>query len=155
MPMLAILLTGLGLIPFIVCGLGALALDPGTAARMLSALIGYAALTLAFAAGVHWGFELQAPQEDRFIHRARLGVPAIALLAGWIALLLPLVVAAWVALVLLIAAYVGAIFIEQQAARRGLLPGRYLWLRWGFIVVALAMLVSVLTLRLLGLSVTI
>ena len=155
MPVLAVLLTVLGLVPFIACGFGALAPDPGTAARMLSALIGYAALSLAFAAGVHWGFELQAPQEDRFIQRARLGVPAVALLAGWIALLLPLVAAAWVALILLIAAYAGAILIEQQAARRGLLPGRYLWLRWAFIVVALAMLVSVLMLRLLGKSVII
>ncbi len=153
--MLAILLTVLGIVPFIVCGLGALAPDAGTAARMLSALIGYAALTLAFAAGVHWGFELQAPQEDRFIQRARLGIPVIALLAGWMALLLPLVAAAWVALVLLIVAYVGAMIVEQRAARRGLLPGRYLWLRWGFVVVALGMLVTVLALRLLGQSVNI
>lgn len=153
--MLAILLTVLGIVPFIVCGLGALAPDAGTAARMLSALIGYAALTLAFAAGVHWGFELQAPQEDRFIQRARLGIPVIALLAGWMALLLPLVAAAWVALVLLIVAYVGAMIVEQRAARRGLLPGRYLWLRWGFVIVALGMLVTVLALRLLGQSVNI
>jgi heme exporter protein D len=30
------------------------------------------------------------------------------------------------------------------------MPHRYLWLRWGFTVVAVAMLVTVTTLRLLG-----
>jgi len=155
MPALAILLSLLGLIPFIVCGLGALAPDTGTAAFMLSAFIGYAALILTFAGATHWGFELQAPQEDRFIRRARLGIPIASLLAGWLALLLPLLAPAWVALLLLIAAYVAAILLEQQAARGSLLPGHYLWLRWAFTVVALAMLVTVLTLRLLGQTVNI
>ena len=64
MPLLAILLSVLGLVPFIVCGLAALGPDPATSARMLSALIGYAAVTLAFAGGIHWGFELQSRQQD-------------------------------------------------------------------------------------------
>ena len=59
---------------------------------MLSALIGYAAVTLAFAGGIHWGFELQSRQQDRFVERARLGLGIVPPLVGWIALLLPLVV---------------------------------------------------------------
>jgi hypothetical protein len=39
---------------------------------------------------------------------------------------------------------------EQEAAKRGLMPPHYLWLRWGFTIVAAAMMVTVLTLRLLG-----
>jgi hypothetical protein len=150
MPLLAILLSVLGLIPFVVCGLAALGPDPGTAARMMSALIGYAAVTLAFSGGVHWGFELQSQQQDMFVQRARLGLGVVPALAGWIALLLPLVVASWVSLIVLIAAYIGMVLVEHEAARRELLPPRYLWLRWSFTVVAVAMMVTVLTLHLLG-----
>ena len=93
MPLLAILLSVLGLVPFIVCGLAALGPDPATSARMLSALIAYAAVTLAFAGGVHWGFELQSGHQEAFVQRARLGLGILPPLAGWIALLLPLVAA--------------------------------------------------------------
>jgi hypothetical protein len=150
MPLLAILLSVLGLIPFIVCGLAALGPDPGTASRMMSALIAYAAVTLAFAGGVHWGFELQSRQQDTFVERARLGLGVVPPLVGWIALLLPLVVASWVSLIVLIAAYIGMVLVEHEAGRRELVPPRYLWLRWGFTVVAVAMMVTVLTLHLLG-----
>jgi Protein of unknown function (DUF3429) len=150
MPLLAILLSVLGLIPFIACGLAALVPDPDTAGKMLSALIGYAAVTLAFAGGVHWGLELQAPQPDASVRRARLAFGVVPMLVGWFALLLPLVAAAWLALLLLIVAYIATALVEHQAARRGLIPPRYLWLRWGFTVVAVAMMVTVLTLRILG-----
>jgi len=117
MALLAILLSVLGLAPFVVCGLAALGSDPVTAARMLTALIGYAALVLAFSAGIHWGFELQSPQQDRAVGRTRLGLAAAALVACWIAIALPMVAAAWLSLVVLIAAYIGAVLIEQQAAK--------------------------------------
>jgi hypothetical protein len=150
MPLLAILLSALGLVPFVVCGLAALGPNLVTAAWSLTALIDYAALVLAFSAGIHWGFELQSPQQDRFIGRTRLGIAAAALVVGWIAIVLPTMTAAWLSLVVLIAGYIGAVLIEQQAAKRSLLPPHYLWLRWGFTVVAVAMLVTVMTLRLLG-----
>ena len=121
---------------------------------MLSALIAYAAVTLAFAGGVHWGFELQSGHQEAFVQRARLGLGILPPLAGWIALLLPLVAAPWVSLILLIAAYIGAVLLEQEAGKRSLLPPRYLWLRWGFTVVAVAMMVTVLTLRLLDQAIT-
>jgi hypothetical protein len=146
MPFLAILLSVLGLTPFIVCGVAALGPDPATAERMLNGMIAYAAVTLAFAGGVHWGFELQSRQEDPFVQRARLGLGIVAPLAGWIALVL----APWVSLIVLIAAYIGAVLVEHEADRRSLMPLHYLWLRWGFTVVAVAMMVTVLTLRLLG-----
>jgi Protein of unknown function (DUF3429) len=155
MPLLAILLGVLGLIPFIACGLAAVGPDPDTAARMMSALIAYAALTLAFAGGVHWGFELQSGQQDTFVQRARLGFGVIPLLVGWIAMLMPLVAAPWLSLIVLIAAYIGMVLVEHQAARRELVPPRYLWLRWSFTVIAVAMMVTVLTLHLLGQTITI
>ena len=84
------------------------------------------------------------------MERARLGLGVVPLLLGWIALLLPLVAAPWVALILLIAAYIGTVLVEQEAGRRGRLPPRYLWPRWGFTVIAVAMMTTVLTLHLLG-----
>ena len=150
MPLIVILLSVLGLAPLIGCGLGAIGPDPQTATRMLQALIGYSALILAFAGGVHWGFELQAPHANRFVGRLRLGIPVVALLAAWAALVLPVVVAPVSALIVLVAAYVGAILVEHRAAPYDALPPRYLWLRWGFTIPAIAILVIVLTLRLLG-----
>jgi hypothetical protein len=150
MPLLAILLSVLGLIPFVVCGLAALAPDPGTASRMLSALITYAAVMLAFYGGVHWGLELQSRQQNPLIERMRLGFGILVPVAGWIALLLTLVVASWVSLLVLIAAYIGMVLMEQEASRRELLPARYMFLRWSVTIVAVAMMVTVLTLHLLG-----
>ena len=154
MPLPAILLSLLGLIPFIVCGLAALGPDAAAAAHMLTALIGYAAVTLAFAGGVHWGFALQAKEPEASLERARFGLSVLPPLLGWIALLL-LMVAAWMALLLLIAGYIGAALLEHAAARRDLMPPRYLWLRWGFTIVSVAMLTTVLTLRLLGQTVAV
>jgi hypothetical protein len=105
---------------------------------------------LGFSGGVHWGLELQSRQQDSFIERARLSLAVAPALVGWVALLLPLVAASWVSLIVLIAAYIGMVLVEHQAARRDLLPPRYLWLRWVFTVVAVAMMVTVLTLHLLG-----
>src|SRR5579859_424884 len=150
MPLIAILLSALGLIPLVGCALGALGPDPVIASRMLQALIGYTALSLAFAGGIHWGFELQTPQANRFVGRLRLAIPVIALLVAWAALLLPLVVAPASALIVLIAAYLGAILVEQRAVAYGALPQPYLWLRWGFTIPAIAMLITAFTLRLLG-----
>ncbi|HTI78815.1 MAG TPA: DUF3429 domain-containing protein [Acetobacteraceae bacterium] len=150
MPLIVILLSVLGLVPLIGCGLGALGPDPQTATRMLQVLIGYTALTLAFAGGVHWGFELQVPHTNRLVGRLRVGIPAVALLVAWAALVLPIVVAPVSALIVLVAAYIAAILLEQRAAHYDALPRHYLWLRWGFTIPAAAMLVTVLTLRLLG-----
>ena len=154
MPLLAILLSVLGLVPFVACGLAALGPNPATAARMMSALISYAAVALTFAGGVQWGFELSSRHPDAVVQRTRLGLGVLPMLVGWVALLLPLVVAAWVSLLVLIAAYIGTVLVEQEAGRRDLLPPRYLWLRWGFTLIAVAMMVTVLTLHLLGQTVS-
>ena len=50
----------------------------------------------------------------------------------------------------LIAAYIGMVLVEHEGARRELVRPRYIWLRWGFTVVAVAMMITVLTLHLLG-----
>jgi len=164
MPMLAIGLGIAGLIPFIVCGLGAVSADPVQAARMLSALIGYGAVILSFLGGVHWGFALGGappapdatalPAGNRLVtvERARLTLGVVPALIGWLALLLLMMAGMdWSALLLLIVGFIATIVVEHQAARRWLIPlAGYIWLRWGLTVVVVAMLVTVLTLRMLG-----
>jgi len=161
MPLLAILLGIAGLIPFVVCGLGAMSVDPTLAARMMTALIGYSAVILSFLGGVHWGFALgggapvpavaDASTANRFLtaERGRLGL--VPPLIGWLALLLQMSLLEWAALLVLIAGFIATVVVEHQASRRMLLlPVGYVWLRWGLTIVVTAMLVTVVTVRLLG-----
>ena len=153
MPISAIMLSILALAPFIGCGLAALGPHGATADRMLTALICWGALVLAFTGGIHWGLvlrETKPPSASDWHPNARVGLAALPPMLGWIALLLPLVAAAWLALLLLIATYIAALASEHRWMRAYALPARYLWLRWGFTVVAVAMLTTVMTLRLLG-----
>jgi hypothetical protein len=141
-----IILSLLGLIPFVLCGLGAVGQDPESARRMLLALLEYAALVLAFSGAVHWGLALVSDEQRTRAQHARFGLSVLPLLVGWLALVLtPLIGTA-----VLIAGYIATLIVERAAARREFLPSGYWWLRLGFTVVAVAMLTTVMTLRLLG-----
>ena len=61
LPPFAVVLGVAGLIPFVACAIGALALRGDDAERVTLALIGYGAVILAFLGGVHWGFALPTP----------------------------------------------------------------------------------------------
>jgi hypothetical protein len=147
MPTVAILLTVLGLVPLIVFACGAVGQAPDTAQRMLFALIDYASLALAFAGGVHWGLAL-LPEAVRPSLRLSAGV--LPLILAWVALVLAQLMAPWVALTLLIVGYLATVLTEHRAATRLLVPSGYVWLRWGFSVVTVAMLAMVLVLRGIG-----
>lgn len=151
---LLVLLSVLGLVPYVLCGLAALGPHAANAAAMLTALIAWSAVVLAFAGGVHWGFVLRDTAAQPPLHRARVSLAALALIVAWLALVLPMLAPAWLALLVVIIGYIAALLAEHHAARRDLLPRHYLWLRWGFTIVATAMLVTVLTLRLLGQTIT-
>ena len=153
MPVLAILLGIAGLVPFIGCGLGAMARD-GEADRMLSALIAYGAVTLAFLGGMQWGFALPAGSDPRR-QRWRLVLGVLPPLLGWLALLIALLAPGWIALAVLTAGFVGTALGEHRLARDPAVPPSYLWLRWALTVVAAAMLITVLTVRLLGVTISI
>ncbi|HXT78999.1 MAG TPA: DUF3429 domain-containing protein [Acetobacteraceae bacterium] len=164
MPPVSLLLSLLGLVPFVIGGLAALGHNPEPADRALMVLIDYAALVLAFAGGIHWGLALggtlpttvdlagnpasPVTTPPRMSRRIVLGV--MPLLIGWAALLLAQIIATWMALVLLIAGYLATMIIEHEARRHVAYPARYLWLRWAFTIVAVAMLTTALTLRLFG-----
>lgn len=147
MPAIAIALSLLGLVPLVFFAFGAVGHIPETAERMLVSLIDYAALLLSFAGGVHWGLAL-APEAVR--PSVRFGAGVLPLIVAWVGLVLAQMVSPTVALAVLILGYLAMVLTEHRAAQRLLVPSRYVWIRWGFSVVAMVMMVMVLILRGLG-----
>jgi hypothetical protein len=157
LPTTAWLLGVAGLIPFVACALGAIgSFDAAQSARCLGGLIAYGAVILAFLGGVHWGFVLGAVAPEAFAVRAareryRLVFGVLPSLAGWLALLLLLLLGqAELALATLIAGFVATTAAEAELRRRGLMPPGYMWLRWGLSIVVVLLLATVLTVRLVG-----
>ena len=151
MPSFAIVLGIAGLVPFLVCSLGALSLSSDGSTRSLLALVAYGATILAFLGGVHWGFALDGSDtpSDR-VQRARFGLGVVPSLIGWAALLITFVGLPTTGLLVLTAGFIATTVVEAQAARRGLMPRRYMWLRWGLSIVVVVCLVSVVLIRAFG-----
>jgi hypothetical protein len=153
LPNLAILLGLLGLFPFVVFALSVMRAAPGGSSPWLGILMDYGAVVLAFLGGMHWGFARQdatpAAEASR-TDRGRLLLGVVPALIAWLALVLAYVALVEVGLAVLIAGYIVAVAAEDQGRRHGLLPSGSMWLRWGFSVVVVALLVTVLVLRLLG-----
>jgi hypothetical protein len=147
MPTIVLPISLLGLVPLIIFACGAVGPIPETAERMLVGLIDYAALVLAFAGGVHWGLAL-VPGTQR--PSLRLGAGVLPMIVAWVGLVLAQLVAPTIALVVLIIGYLATVLTEHRAARRMLVPLRYVWVRWGFSVVAVVMMGMVLVLRSIG-----
>jgi len=74
-------------------------------------------------------------------------VPA---LVGWSAALLAIWHHARLGLVLLIAGYIATVIIEGRGRRYDLVPRNYLIMRWALTTVVVALMTTVLVLRLLG-----
>jgi hypothetical protein len=149
LPALAVILGIAGLIPFIICGLGATAANDVRSSLSAFALIGYGAVILGFLGGVHWGFTLSVQHDPAERFRLSLGVlPAIV---GWLALALTFATSqAVLGLAILIAAYVGTVVVEWRAHARGLVPDGYIGLRVGISAVVILLLTTVLGVRLVG-----
>jgi hypothetical protein len=147
MPAVAILLNLLGMVPFVCFALGAVGHIPDTAERMLVSLIDYAALILAFAGGVHWGLALQPGIIRPSI---RFGAGVLPMVVAWVGLILAQMVAPSVALAVLVLGYLATVLTEHRAAQRLLVPPGYVWIRWAFSLVAVALMVMVLVLRGIG-----
>jgi hypothetical protein len=69
---------------------------------------------------------------------------------AWVGLVLAQLVAPSMALAVLIIGYLATVLTEHRAAQRLLVPPRYVWVRWGFSVVAVVMMALVLILRGIG-----
>ena len=149
LPLLAVLLGIIGLIPFIGCGLAAVSLRAAPhAPQLLLALIGYGAVVLAFLGGVHWGFALG--DERGRGEQPRLALGVVPSLVGWVALLVPLVAPVEGGIAVLIAGYIGAAVLDSSLRRQGFVPPGYLALRWGLTIAVVAILATVLVLRVAG-----
>ncbi len=149
LPILAVILSIAGIIPFVLCGLGAVATNAVTSQLAALVLIGYGAVILSFLGGVHWGFTL-AVEHDR-AERLRLGLGVVPGLLGWAALAIAIYsLQAALGLALLIAAFILAVVAEWQGHGRDLVPGGYIGMRIAITVVVVAILTTVMVLRLIG-----
>jgi hypothetical protein len=147
MPVIAIAFSLLGLVPLVFVAFGAVGHIPETAERMLVSLIDYAALILSFAGGVHWGLAL-LPGAVR--PSVRFGAGVLPLIVAWVGLVVAQMVSPTVALAVLILGYLATVLTEHRAAQKLLVPSGYVWIRWGFSVVGIAMMIMVLVLRGIG-----
>ncbi len=147
LPTLAVLLGLAGLLPFVACGV--LALTP-SGDRGAQALVAYGAVILAFLGGVHWGFALLEPSGHG--ERARLSLGVLPSLVGWVALLLSIAVNASAGLGLLLIGFIATTIVEARGVAAGLTPSGYMRLRYGLSGVVATVLITVLVLRLLGVS---
>jgi hypothetical protein len=149
LPALAVILGIAGLIPFILCGLEAVATNTVTSQLAAYVLIGYGAVILGFLGAVHWGFTLATDHDPA--ERPRLALGVLPALAGWGALAATLYTAQPVlGLVLLIVAFILTVIAEWHGHRRGWVPGGYIGLRVAITVVVVAILTTVTVLRLIG-----
>ncbi len=154
LPAAAVLLGIAGLLPFIICGLGAVNADAERAGMMLTALLGYGAVILGFLGGVQWGMALNDADEGQAIPRFRLSLGVLPALIGWTALLSGLLLPQSVGLAILIGGFLFAVLVESHRARTETLPRFYLTLRWALSLVVIATLTTVLVMRLLGAVIT-
>jgi hypothetical protein len=125
-PRLAVLLGYAGLMPFGGGALGIWVVPLGWREFVLSALLDYAAVTLAFMGAIHWGLAMRAEERDERA-QTQLGLSVIPPLLGWLAIAggLPF----GLALPILLLAFVGLYLADLRAVRLGLAPLWYTSLR--------------------------
>jgi hypothetical protein len=117
-----------GLLPFALSAGGSLA-DPVHREAWQQALLAYGAVILSFVGALHWAFAMGAKAERQA--RPLYVWSVVPALAGWVALLLPLLLAQGTVLaaLLLIIAFVAHYVQDKRLARLHPLPGWYLPLR--------------------------
>lgn len=151
LPTIATLLGIAGLIPFVLCSLGALTLPGDDAGRALLALLAYAAVILAFLGGVHWGFGLDPTgSPPAIVQRNRFLLGVAPSLIGWAGLLLAFYGLPQTGLLLVSAGFIGVTVMEARASRAGWMPKGYMGLRWILSSVVIVLLVSVWLVLTLG-----
>jgi len=152
----AVVLGLAGLIPFAVLAIRSLVPEPEQHG-MLTALIDYAAIILSFIGGMHWGpvvLSEHPPAAGGREGRGRLVFGVAVSLIAWGSLLVPVVTAQILALPALIAGYLFTVLVETWMWRRGGLPSRLMWLRWGLAAAIIAILTTTFMVRALGGSLT-
>jgi len=118
-PRPALVLSLLGLLPFLAGSAGAWAAGSPAYIIVINMTMAYGAVVLSFLGAVHWG--LAMAQDDAARWR-RLGFPVMPALTGWLALIVPNPLG----LVLLILGFAAVFFAELRSPR---LPPWYKALR--------------------------
>ena len=139
-PQLAWLLGCAGLIPFVSGALGIWLTPLGWRPLVLTALLDYAAVILAFMGANHWGLAMRGEQDD-LRARMQLGLSVIPPLLGWAAISfgMPVVLAIPIFLFCFVALYLA----DLRAVRLQLAPAWYPVLRGPLtLVVSLSLLVA-------------
>ena len=138
-PRLAILLGYAGLIPFISGAIGIWITPPAWRTDVLTALLHYAAVILAFMGAIHWGLAMARERQDDAAHR-QLGLSVLPALLGWLAISngLP----ALLALALLISGFIGLYLADVHAVKLELAPRWYTALRKPLTAVVLISLLA-------------
>ena len=149
LPSLAIGLAIAGVIPFALLGIFSVQPSPGSSLAAVRGLVGYGAVILSFLGGVHWGFTLDE-DGDRRAMRARLSLGVVPSLIGWAAILCSIVARPVLGIAIVIAGLIGTVVVESRAQKHDLMPGGYMALRWVISVVVVAILTTVLVLRIAG-----
>jgi hypothetical protein len=166
---LILLLSVLGLVPFLGCAYLASAWQTSSETRGMISLLAYGAVILSFLGGIHWGWvlaegevdDLGLPPANRVgglsttlpsrVQKGRIALGVLPALVGWVALLIGILVPApAIGLCVLIAGFIATMVGEQGSHRYGFLSKRYLWLRWALTIVVVAILTTVVVLRLTG-----
>jgi hypothetical protein len=149
LPILAIILTAAGIIPFVACGLGAVAPNAVTSLPAAYVLIVYGAVILSFLGAVHWGFTLATENDPAERPRLLLGVlPAVA---GWVAAAVAIyAVQPIIGMALLIVVFIATAAVEWKAHHLGWVPGGYIGMRLVATAIVVAILTTVLVVRLIG-----
>lgn len=123
LPFPAIWLGLAGLLPFLLAAFGVLLGGNWWRPFSAGALLAWGAAVLSFLGAVHWGIAIASP--DAPGNRSRLTLGVVPALIAAFALLLP----RWLGLCMIVAGLLAVHVAEEGAARAGLVPGGYLWLR--------------------------
>ncbi|MEM8877224.1 MAG: DUF3429 domain-containing protein [Pseudomonadota bacterium] len=129
-PQPALILGVLGVIPFIACGVAAIALtDPYWSAFAVDAVRYYGAVILSFLGGIRWGLAIQPFNKDDLWFQLALSVAPS--LFAWGALLVP----GQIGIAMLILGLVGMLAADVQFVNQGRAPQWFsklrLWLTVG------------------------
>ncbi len=149
LPPLAMILGAAGILPFALLGVASLGGNADSSLTAVRGLAGYGAVILAFLGGVHWGFALEEQSDGRAV-RERLGLGVVPSLIGWAAIFSSFAASPVLSLAILIAGFITVVVTEWHAHRKGLVPGGYMIMRWVISVIVVALLTTVLVLRLAG-----
>ncbi len=144
LPLLAVILGVAGIIPFIVCGLGSVSASFVGAQISVQLLLAYGAGVLSFLGGIHWGTAL-ATDDSR---RKRLSLGVLPGFLGWLTLALSYYTGRpTVGVALLIVLFIAAAAAEWRGTLLGGIPAGYIVLRIAATVAVVAILTTVLVLR--------